>query len=444
MDLFKLVGSVFIDTNEAENSLSKVDGKAEGTGKKFADMAGKAGKAALGIGAAAVGAGAALFKMAEGAAQTADEIDKGSLRMGISTDSFQELKYAAGQCGVEMSTLEKAAKKLEGTELNFDQAIEQIMSLGTAEERSAMAAELFGDNVAYQLSPILEGTGEQFSGLRDRAHELGLVMSEESVAAGVTMGDTMSDIQQSLGAVGTQIGAQFMPVVQGVLDWIMAHMPEIQAAVGNVITFVQNLIADLTPVIENLKPVVEAVFQGIVTIWESVLKPVLDGISLFLKGVFTQDWTMAFEGLKNVVSTAFGALVGLIKAPLNAVIDTINSFIGKIGSISVPDWFPVIGGKTFSVPKIPHLAKGGTLEAPGTVMVGEEGAELLELPAGAKVTPLNGGLDKKIDALLMLCEKYMPNIGSDIILDTGALVGNTVAAYDTALGKRRSMKARGI
>lgn len=444
MDLFKLVGSVFIDTNEAENSLSKVDGKAEGTGKKLATMAGTFGKAALGVGAAAVGAGAALFKMAEGAAGTADEIDKGSLRMGISTDAFQELKYAAGQCGVEMGTLEKAAKKLEGTELNFDQAIEQIMSLGTAEERSAMAAELFGDNIAYELSPILEGSGEDFQALRDRASELGLVMSEDAVAAGVKMGDSLADVQASVGALGTQLGTAFMPVVQSVLDWILQHMPQIQQAVGNVITFVQGLIQDLTPIIENLKPVVEAVFQGIVTVWESVLKPVLDGISVFLKGVFTQDWQTAFDGLKTIVSTAFGALVGLVKAPLNSVIDTINSFLGKIGSISIPDWIPGIGGKSFSIPKIPHLAKGGIIDETGTVMVGEEGAELLELPAGAKVTPLNGGLEKKIDALLTLCEKYMPNIGSDIILDTGALVGNTVAAYDTALGKRRTMKARGI
>ncbi|MCR5811172.1 MAG: hypothetical protein K6G34_07225, partial [Lachnospiraceae bacterium] len=185
MDIFKLVGSVFIDTNEAENSLSKVDDKAEGTGKKIANMAGTFGKAALGIGAAAVGAGAAVLGMANNAAATADAIDKGSIRMGVSKTAYQELQYAAGQCGVEMSTLEKASKKLEGTDMNFDEAITQIMALGTEEERSAAAAELFGDTVAYQLSPILAGSAEDFQGLRDHASELGIVMSDDAVTAGV-------------------------------------------------------------------------------------------------------------------------------------------------------------------------------------------------------------------------------------------------------------------
>ena len=41
------------------------------------------------------------------------------------------------------------------------------------------------------------------------------------------------------------------------------------------------------------------------------------------------------------------------------------------------------------IKKIPMLAEGGTITQAGTVMVGERGAELLDLPRGAKVTPLN-------------------------------------------------------
>jgi hypothetical protein len=37
------------------------------------------------------------------------------------------------------------------------------------------------------------------------------------------------------------------------------------------------------------------------------------------------------------------------------------------------------------------LAKGGTITSPGLVMVGERGPEVLSLPTGARVTPLQSG-----------------------------------------------------
>lgn len=88
--------------------------------------------------------------------------------MGISTDSLQELTHAAGLAGVETSALEKAAKKLEGTDLNFDDAMNQIMAFGTAEERAKAAADLFGDSIAYTLSPLIEQSGEDFEAAKNR------------------------------------------------------------------------------------------------------------------------------------------------------------------------------------------------------------------------------------------------------------------------------------
>lgn len=446
MDLFKLVGSVFIDTNEAENSLSKVDEKAEKTGINIAGMAGTVGKAALGIGAAVAGAGAAMLGMANGAAEAADEIDKGSIRMGISTDAYQELRYAASQCGVEMGTLEKAAKKLEGTDMNLDQAISEIMSLGTEEERAAAASEIFGDSLAYQLAPVLAESGESFQRLRDRANELGIVMSEDAVNAGVQMGDTMEDVKQSIGALGTQIGSAFMPIIQALLNWILQHMPQIQQAVGNVITFISGLIQSLTPLIEAIAPIVEKVFQAIIQLWETSLKPMLEGIITFITGVFTGNWEQAWQGVSKIFEGVANGLGTIFKGAINGIIRLINGFTSHLGSIKIPDWVPSFlgGGKELSFPQIPYLAKGGTLKTSGDVVVGEAGPELLSLPAGATVTPLKSSMEEKLDKILTLMEKYMPQVGADVVLDTGALVGQTAAAYDAALGKIQARRNRGL
>ena len=213
MEIFKLVGSIFIDTDKANDSLQKTDKKASTVGETL----GKVGKGALQFASIAGGAmlavGGAALGVANNVAETADEIDKASIRMGIDAESYQKLAYAAGQCGIEMGTMEQAAKKLEGTDLSFDDAINQIMQLATEEERSAAAADLFGEKVAYNLSPLLAQSGEEFTALTERAQELGIVMSQESVDAGVQFGDLMSDLKQTVQSLGTSIGSALFPVL---------------------------------------------------------------------------------------------------------------------------------------------------------------------------------------------------------------------------------------
>lgn len=466
MDIFKLVGSVFVDTDEANKSLSKTDEKAEGLGTTFANAGKAVGKAALAIGTAAVGAGTALVAMANNAAETADQIDKGSIRMGVSTDYYQELAYAAGQCGVSMDVMEKAAKKLEGTDMGMEEALEQIMSLATEEERSAAAADLFGESLAYNLSPILASSGEDFTALMDRANELGIVMSEDSVAAGVKMGDTMSDVKQSFAAVSTELGATMMPIIQSVLDWVLEHMPEIKETINNVMTFINTAIEkggevmnwlkekyeEYWPIIQekvevvvgkivsiwenNLKPAFEAIgsfikdtlwpaFEQVFVhwiqptieswvntfkeLWEGTLKPVFTAITDFVKNVFSGDFSGAFEDIKTIVEGIWNGLVTIIKNPINSIIGIINSFSDGICAginsiiralnslqIDVPKWVTDLTGVTsfgFNIPemtgfKIPLLASGGDIAQSGTAIVGENGPELLQLPKGARVTPL--------------------------------------------------------
>lgn len=440
MNIFKLVGSVFVDTDEANKSLAKTDEKAQGLGSTLQAAGKTVGKAALAIGAAAVGAGTAMVGMANSAAQAADEVDKGSIRMGVSTDYFQQLRYAAGQCGVEMSTMEAAAKKLEGTDLNMEQAMQQIMALGSETERSQMAAELFGDKLAYQLSPILAGTGDDFQGLMDRANELGIVMSEDSVAAGVTLGDTMSDVQQSFQAVVAEVGVQVMPIIQQLLDWVLEHMPEIQAfiskamevaqavfqKVGEVIAWLAEKFEQYWPQIKEtvqtvvnaikniwettLKPIVTQVWEFVKNMWNNSLKPIFTGVVEFFKGVFSGDISGAFNGIIKVIEGIWNGLVEIIKKPVNVVIGVINGFIRGIASgintviralnslqITVPKWVTDLTGVSsfgfhipeVNAPQIPLLAEGGDVEQAGHAIVGEAGAELLQLPKGARVTPLD-------------------------------------------------------
>lgn len=477
VELFKLVGSIFIDNDKANQSLQKTDEKAS----SFGATLGKVGKGALQFATIAGGAmltvGGAALGVADKVSKTADEVDKASIRMGISAESYQELAYAAGQCGVEMSTMEQAAKKLEGTDLSFDDAINQIMSLGTAEERSTKAAELFGEKVAYNLSPLIEQSSEDFDGLIQRANDLGLVMSGEAVKNGVAFGDMLSDIKQMIGSLATEIGTALFPIANAILEQIIGFMPTIQGYMAQLVPFLVQIVSavlpvlfsvleallpvamqiieqilplaveiinSLLPLITALLPLIEpissllmtilvplvelltAILPGIITALTNIitavvpalifvietvemtvgetigailrnLKPffenvisIFNGFAKFLSGVFTGNWQKAWEGIRDIAKGIINSILSYIQATINSWVDMLNALINGAKKVAnlIPGVNMNIGEATIPKVNIPMLAEGGIVEQSGQAIVGEAGAELLTLPKGAKVEPL--------------------------------------------------------
>lgn len=95
-----------------------------------------------------------------------------------------------------------------------------------------------------------------------------------------------------------------------------------------------------------------------------------------------------FQWFRDLVNTVFHAIadaaIWLGKAIAQPFIDVFNflkwvynglaKLWNMIPDINVPNWVPVIGGKTFALPKLPLLEKGGTIEY-GMAIVGEHGPE---------------------------------------------------------------------
>ncbi|OQO72013.1 phage tail tape measure protein [Enterococcus villorum] len=137
---------------------------------------------------------------------------------------------------------------------------------------------------------------------------------------------------------------------------------------------------------------ISGVFEGIVVNFMNFYnagKRILTGFIDFITGIFTGDWSRAWQGLVDIFGGIFDGIVAVGKAPINAMIDLINGFIGGLNNIKIPKWVPGIGGKSFSISKLPYLAQGGHL-INGQAIVGEAGPELLTAKNGkTTVTPLS-------------------------------------------------------
>lgn len=127
----------------------------------------------------------------------------------------------------------------------------------------------------------------------------------------------------------------------------------------------------------------------IISDYVNAITRIFGGIIDFVTGVFTGDWSRAWQGVVDIFGGIFDGIVAVAKAPINAMITLINGFLGGLNNIKIPKWVPGVGGKGFSIGKIPYLAEGGHM-INGQAIVGEAGPELLTAKNGkTTVTPLS-------------------------------------------------------
>jgi tape measure domain-containing protein len=122
--------------------------------------------------------------------------------------------------------------------------------------------------------------------------------------------------------------------------------------------------------------------KNVVKVFRDYMGPIINsvqvifmGLANFIGGVFSGNWRRAWLGVKQIFEGIVSGLGHIFKAPLNFMIDGINKFLSGIGKIKIPDWVPGVGGKGFSIPRIPRLAKGGIVSASTIANIGEAGTE---------------------------------------------------------------------
>ena len=138
----------------------------------------------------------------------------------------------------------------------------------------------------------------------------------------------------------------------------------------------------------------------------------------FIKNTWNNSW----NAMKNGFNAIWDAIKKKFTDSLNSFISGLNKVTGGISSIT---------GGAVNFGKIAYLAEGGTLTS-GSAIVGEAGPEFIQVSNGeAMVQPLTGQGD-----IAGLLETYLPFLaaGTQLVMDSGALVGSIAPEMNTALG----------
>ena len=125
--------------------------------------------------------------------------------------------------------------------------------------------------------------------------------------------------------------------------------------------------------LQGKNPALAAIFETIGKLFSdqyNAWKKILSGLITFLTGVFTGDWKKAWNGVLDILKGVWNLIVGTVEGAINFIIDGINLLISALNKIhfDVPDWVPLVGGKSFGINitpvsrvSLPRLASGAVI-----------------------------------------------------------------------------------
>lgn len=388
MELFKLVGSIMVDSKEAQESISKTGEKSEGLLTKLGKGITTAAKwgAALAAGAAAAAAG--IYKLATGSAAAADAIDKGSQAIGFSKEAYQQWDYVLSQSGSSIDSVGTWMQKLTNNiddlgkgsssarekfdrlglsydelsamspEQQFETVIKTLQGVSDESERAALRNDLFG-NSSKELAALLNTEADAVDGMKQKAKDLGMVMSDDAIGAGVKFTDALDTMKRSVTGMVNGLGAEFLPMLTNVFTWVSDHMPQIRGTVSGAIDTVKTVIGAAADFVQEnigkVQTVASTVWAAISTIFEAV-KTAIGSVTASMDGA-GMDWGNVWSGIQAAIQTAADVIAGIITVLgeaigwlvteaqtdgtlINTVWNTIQEVIGNVLSV-IQDLFSV-------------------------------------------------------------------------------------------------------
>ncbi|MHA1364372.1 MAG: phage tail tape measure protein, partial [Candidatus Freyarchaeota archaeon] len=323
-----IVGKMILDRTQWAQSVSKVkqdektlSGAASRMGSGFA----KAGRAMTLAGGAIVGT---LGMMVKSYVKAGDEVHKMALRTGFATETLSELRYAAQISGTDLTSLEKAVKKMQKTIVDasegmttYQRAFERIgvnykelqglhpeqqfeilaRAIASVEDptiRAATAQDVFG-RAGTKLLPLFAQGVDGMEALREKARELGMVFDQEAADKAARLADAQATLKGAMQGLTIAIAENIVPVLSkfveglsGVIskisDWMKAN-PFLASTITKVVAVLGGLMTMLGPML--------------------IILPKLVAGMAMMKGA-----VVALAGPVGILTAALGALaIGYLK-----------------------------------------------------------------------------------------------------------------------------------
>ena len=323
MTAFELVAKLTADTSGFDRAMNKADRSGRNLKDSLSGTFGKIKKVVVGaLSVAAIKKGIdSVINLANEVSNAGDKIDKQSQALGLSRKAYQEWDYILGQNGASIDSLGVSMKTLNSLVLNaadgskeaknafsklgvniheikklspedqFEAVVRAFQKMPAGAKKSALAVQMFGRN-GMELLPLLNQSETSIDELRQRAEELGIIMSDDAVDASVAYNDAMDDLNRTFTGLKNTFGAKLLPTFTSGVQKITNYAAKIST--------------------EYKKNGIKGVFETLVTDIKNIKWPTWDQV----KSAIEDGWNTIVAGVKTLAKVVFGENVdGSIKWP---------------------------------------------------------------------------------------------------------------------------------
>lgn len=349
---------------------------------KVAQGAQKVAQKTKALSAAGAAVAGGLLATGASALQTADELETMSARTGLSTDMLQKLAYASELVDVSTEELSGAVAKMKKNmgdapdkfealgiavkdadgnfrdiEDVFYDSLAALSQIGNETERDLAAMDLFGKS-ADTLATIIDDGGAGLQEYGQKAQDLGLILSEDTIGKLNETGDTIAEMKARATATFTEMGATLLETLAPTIELIIEKIGEVVAWLGSLDSDTLNMILTVAMVVAAISPLasiiggissaiggvsnaiqwlighpVVALIGAIVALVVLIatkgdeIQALLQKVDDFLQNIFAKDWTEQFGVLGNGLNAFFAILKGVwdsIKEIFDGIIDFIR------------------------------------------------------------------------------------------------------------------------
>lgn len=310
-------------------------GQRFGSGLKTVAKVGTATIAA--VGAATVGASVALMNAADDVASYGDNIDKMSQKMGISAQAYQEWDFVLQHSGSSMEALKSSIKTLanaavEGndafaaigiteqqiasmsTEELFGATIEGLQNVSDTTERTALTGKLLGRG-ATELGALLNMSAEDTANMRKQLHDLGGVMSDDSVAAAAAYKDSMQNLQTASAGLKNSLVGSMLPGITQVMDGITGLATGTEGSAEQISGGVESAVGAFNNRLPMVLQIVSGVAMGILQAAPQVIQSLGNGILTALPTLVP----VALDVVFSLVSALLDMLPQLLQVGMQVI-----------------------------------------------------------------------------------------------------------------------------
>jgi hypothetical protein len=323
--------------------------------QKFGKNMTKIGKdLTLAISTPLAAVGVAAFAASVKLGNYADKLLDLEQQTGLTTDSLQKYRAVTTQAGIATDAVARASENLQrrlasgeegskdltdglkalgvsardsaGNLRSIDNILEESISklsdYSDITERNQLALKIFGRS-ASELAPLLALGSKGIEDAKNRAVELGLVLSKDALEGANQFRIQIDTLKDSLGGIGNEIGIAFLPVAKELVKILQE----------NVIPVVRSIIGFFNGLSDSTKKII-AIVGGLVI----AIGPLLAGLGFFVTtilpalkvGLIAVSALFSPLALKIIAITAAVVGLGLVVKGLIDSWDTVTEFFSQL------------------------------------------------------------------------------------------------------------------